>query len=244
MNLNNLPEIYQGKLIPKNFGHIKHLKGSKMIDRFDSLAGEQDQYKFTVCKRDINDRIIITEKIDGMNSGVVKKNGVLYPVNRKGYDVRFIAASHSEFELLAKVWSDWVNDHYELYDSILEDDERLVFENAILCHTVKYVFKKEPVFLLAKYNQDNKRINHDSLTSLCNEYDIQQVPVLNIGSAIPPEIIVSQYPDGVIGARNGIEGIVYSYEHNNEFESNVKFVSNPLIGTMEPQTHLYNRFKR
>lgn len=238
-----LPEYIEGKIIARNFGHIGHLTGSKMIDIEDKLLDIENQVRFTSCKRDKNDVVIITEKIDGMNAGVVKKNGMLYPINRKGYDSRGMKFQHPDLEVLGDTWAKWVDNHYELYDSILEEDERMVFENCIFVHTLRYNFKNDPVFLLAKYNADNKRINHILLKELANRFGIQQAPVLNIGIAIPPEIVISQYPKGVVGVKGEIEGIVYSYEHGGEVETTAKFVSNKLLGTMSPQIQYRNKFK-
>lgn len=231
----NLPPVLQPeKLIPRNFGHIGHITGSKMIDSSDSLLSEEDQKKFICCKRDKNDIVIITEKIDGMNAGVVKKNGLLYPVNRKGYDTRLMGQVRAELRQLGEGWAIWVDDHYDLYDSILEEGERLVFEYAEFTHTLEYRFKCDPVFLLAKYDKNNRRLNYAALTELAQKHRIMQPPLLNIGVALPPSIVISQYPNGLIGVKDAIEGIVYSYEHNGEHESCAKFVSNPIMGTVNP----------
>lgn len=234
MEYKNLPPIRGNKLIPRNFGSIGHLSGSKMIDKSDSLLSKEEQAKYTECKRDKNDLVIITEKIDGMNAGVVKIDGLLYPINRKGYDTRIMGSQHKDLEMLGNGWAQWVDAHYWLYDQILREGERLVFEYAEWRHTLEYKFKCEPVFLLAKYNDENRRINYASLSELANEYNLVQPPLLNIGVAIPPEIILKQYPKGLAGVKGKIEGIVYNYEHNGNHESCAKYVSNPLMGTINP----------
>ncbi|MBA4688592.1 MAG: hypothetical protein H2184_15680 [Candidatus Galacturonibacter soehngenii] len=237
----NLPPLTEEKLLSKNFGSIGHLTGSKMIDDNDKLLSIEQQEKYTVCKRDKNDIVIITEKIDGMNAGVIKKNGFLYPINRKGYDTRNMGKTQEYLSLLGNEWAKWVDNHYQIYDSILEEGERLVFENAILKHTLEYRFRCEPVFLLAKYRSNNTRINYKDLCELAKKYSLNQPPLLNIGVAIPPEIIISQYPKGIIGVKGQIEGVVYSYEHNGEHESCAKYVSNRLMGTINPKPQFYNK---
>lgn len=235
-----LPDIFKEKIIPKNFGHIGHLEGSKLIDDKDKLLSKEEQYKYTVCKRDKNDLVIISEKIDGMNAGVVKKNGLLYPINRNGYDVRIMGAVHKELSILGEEWAKWVDNNYLTYDSILEEGERLVLENCIMQHTLKYKFKGTPVFLLAKFKSDNKRINYEELTKLAVKNNMQQPPVLNVGVALPPQIIIDQYPKGLVGVRGDIEGIVYNYEHKGEHDSCAKYVSNKIMGTIRSQIGLYN----
>ncbi|HCL4480033.1 TPA: hypothetical protein N2D99_002100 [Clostridium botulinum] len=40
-----------------------------------------------------------------------------------------------------------------------------------------------------------------------------------IGLAVPPQIVIEQYPKGILDVRGLIEGIVYNYEHNGEHEN-------------------------
>jgi len=238
----NLPEIYKGKVIPRNFGHIGHLTGSKMIDNHDILLSEKNQYQFTTSLRNKNDIVIITEKIDGMNAGVVKKNGLIYPINRKGYDVRQSMLINEELYLLMSEWAKYVDDNYMLFDSILEECEHMAFENAIIQHTLRYKFKTKPVFLLAKFDSKNKKINYNSLSELSNKYGFVMPPLLNIGIAVPPDLILKQYPVGKAGIDDKImEGIVYSYEHEGEHESCAKFVANPIMGTINTSLKYYNK---
>lgn len=231
MKYKNLPDVCIGKVIPRNFGHIQHLAGSRMIDDADKLISAQDQYKFTMCKRKPTDNIIITEKIDGMNAGVAKKDGLLYPINRRGYDVRTLGSVNKDLALLGESWAEWVDCHYSLLDKLLEEGECLVFENAIMTHTLRYEFKKSPVFLLAKYTQDNKKLLHSEVQAIAEYYGFETPPVLCTGVAVEPEVVIRQYPKGLVGSKDKIEGIVYNYESNDKHIGCAKFVSNPLMGS-------------
>lgn len=241
-NYKHLPEFHPGKLTEgKNFGHIQHLPGSKMIDDQDKLLSAEACVKFIECKRKPTDNVIITEKIDGMNAGVVKKNGVLYPINRKGYDVR---SMKNGLEELGQTWAKWVDEHYNVLDLILEEGERLVFENAIMTHTLRYKFTGDPVFLLAKYTVDNKKVSHAELMDIASKYNLRMPPVLCKGIAVDPRIVIKQYPKGLVGSKDGIEGVVYNYEVNGVHESCAKFVSNQLIQPMrENPPKYYNKVK-
>lgn len=234
-----LPPVREGKLVPRNFGHIGHLRGSRMIDNEDTLINEAERVKFVLCKRDPKDDVIITEKIDGMNAGVVKLNGLLYPINKKGYDVRGMGMQRTELRALADSWTNWVDEHYEIYDDILEEGERLVFENAIMMHTLRYRFSGDPVFLLAKYDANNRKLIYDELCQIGKEYKLRQPPMLCRGVAIDPSLVINQYPKGLVGARDGIEGIVYSYEHAGQVEGCAKYVSNELIGSCRGTCPMY-----
>lgn len=225
----NLPPVITNRLIPRNFGSIGHLPGSKLIDRGDKIVGDPD--KFTVKQRRPSDLVIITEKLDGMNSGVVKIDGRLYPVNRKGYDVRTMGETHTELKELGREWARWVNYFYNLYDRILDDGERLVFENCMFTHTLKYNFSNcVPVFLLAKYNKDNIRMDYTSLTKMANSYNIEQPKLISFGSA-DPIIVVKSNQEHFSMLRGDFEGVVYNYESSGRHEACAKFVSNPLMGT-------------
>lgn len=52
MEYRYLPPVYAEKLIPKNFGNIGHLTGSKMIDTEDKLLSLEEQEKYTVKKKE------------------------------------------------------------------------------------------------------------------------------------------------------------------------------------------------
>lgn len=244
----NLPDIWMdGKVIPKNFGRIPHLTGSKMIDNKDILLDEEAQIKFIKHKDNPKDLVAALEKMDGMNAGVVKAdNGLIYPTNRKGYDCRRMGEFYKDLEYLGLVWAVWVDKHYKLYDSILGKGERLAFENCILIHSIRYNFKDtDPVFLLAKYTSDGIKMNLSDTNRLAIMNGIATPPVLNIGAAIPPELLLQQYPKGLAGSRDGIEGIVYNYEKNNRHEACAKYVSNPLIGSRGEEfvPNKFNGFK-
>lgn len=231
MNYTYLPPVTTEKLIPCSFGRIQHISGSRMIDTSDKLLNEKTQKKYIFSKREPRDTVIITEKIDGMNAGVIKKHGMLYPITKSGYDVRTLGSSRKELVPLGVGWALWVDIHYPIYNALLAEGERLVFENAIFTHTLKYRFDGDPVFLLAKYNAYHQRMNYHDLSALASSAGLRMPPLLSYGPACPPEIILRQYPDGLSGSKDGIEGIVYYYEHNGMHDSCAKFVSNAKIGT-------------
>lgn len=231
MKYKNLPEVFQGKVISRNFGHIQHLAGSRMIDAADKLIGAQEQYYFTECKRKPTDIIYVSEKIDGMNAGAVKKNGVIYPISRRGYDVRTLGVIVKELQLLGESWATWVDEHYSILDRILSEGERLVFENAIMTHTLRYAFEDDGVFLLAKYTEDNLKLTRAETQAIADDWGFQMPPLLCSGIAVRPEVVIKQYPKGLVGSLDKIEGIVYNYESDGKHVCCAKFVSNPKLGS-------------
>lgn len=233
------------KMINSNFGSIRHLRWSKMIDDEDVMYDLEGQKKFTECKRDPNDAIYVTEKVDGMNAGALMYDGEIYPINRKGYDVR------TQFTLkdgtpnwLFYFWARWVNDHVDTLKCILSEGEHAVFENCMMIHTLRYTFKdNNPVFFLSKHNKKNARCTRSELIGIAVEHNLKMPPLLAAGCAIDPLKIISQYGHGLAGCREDMEGAVYTYEHGGKFESSAKFVSNPKMGTVDAFPTRFNEFK-
>ena len=52
--------------------------GSKMICDSDHLLSIEEQDKYTKYKRDKHNLVILTEKINGMNTGVIKLGDCLF----------------------------------------------------------------------------------------------------------------------------------------------------------------------
>jgi hypothetical protein len=241
--INRLPvPIINLKLIPRNFGSIPHLPGSRMKDADDVSLDINQVDSFIRKTREPYHKIRIMEKIDGSNSGVLKRNGLLYPINRKGYDVRSIPSNILAHKVMY-TWAKWVNEHYDLYDSLLDEGERLVFENCIVQHTLRYRFgKQEPVFLLAKYDKNNQRIPFDDYINIAKQNNIRTPHLFTTGCALPPDVILQNH-GSMVGGRDGIEGLVYYYEENGAITGLAKYVSNDLIIKETSLSQHLNQFK-
>lgn len=237
-----------------NFNRFKHLNGSRLIDSKDQYMDTDAQKMFIERKRKVNDMIYITEKIDGMNSGLYKYKGQFYALNRKGYDVRsnIIYEEDGSINFLFFCWAYWCSEFIArqktLKDNIfsLPDGTRFVFENALLTHSLKYNFKHhDPVFLLAVYSKDVK-MNTKYTNYIAKKYKLQRPPTLATHLAVNPEIIVNQYGKGICGCKENMEGIVYVYEtfdlgtKDYRIESMAKYVSNAKAGTSKEYPNKFN----
>ena len=120
------------KVIPSNYPSIAHLPGSKLRRSDASAIGEQEVRWLTVQTQRPEDLVVVTEKVDGCNVGVLRRGNSLYPLVRKGYDVRT-----NQF--------DWIRDFAKFVEKnrlrflyLLSDGERvcgecMIFRMSRLC---------------------------------------------------------------------------------------------------------------
>lgn len=241
-------EVPNNKLIPSNFSSIKHLSGSRLIDDKDSYMSKEGQRKFIEKKLNLLDNIIVTEKIDGMNAGLMRLNNEYYSLSRKGYDVRTkILYEDNSINFLFFFWAYYCSEFVQKY--VLMEGERLVFENAMMIHSLQYDFKKqEPVFLLAVYDKDNKRTNYEDTKDIAYSYDVQLPPVLSERLPLKPEGIMKFYDKSPVGCKGLTEGLVYWYErynsdtHSYSYDGLAKYVSNTRAGTSKEFPNRFNQW--
>ena len=222
-----LSELTPGKIIPRNFGNIKHLTGSRMKDSGDTLLEEAIQPFFTQqLQFPKRDKLYVTEKIDGANVGVLKRNGKLHPLMRKGYDVR-----SSEYSFIRQ-FADFVSDNADRFDALLGDEERVCGEWMIKTHSLFYRLPHEPfvVFDIIKSVAKQKRPSFAEVIERCERQGFTTVGLAWVGEAIPVEEALKKLGDGFHGCQSSPEGVVYRYERDGTFEMSAKYVSNLNVG--------------
>ena len=222
-----LSELTHGKIIPRNYGNIKHLTGSRMKDSGDTLMEEAIQPFFTqqlqFSKRD---KLYVTEKIDGANVGVLKRSGKLYPLMRKGYDVRT-----SEYSFIRQ-FAEFVADNTARFDALLANDERVCGEWMIKTHSLFYKLPHEPfvVFDIIKSEAKQKRPSFSEIIERCGHQGFPTVGLVWTGGAIPIDEALQKLGGGFHGCLSAPEGLVYRYERDGTFEMSAKYVSNLSVG--------------
>lgn len=218
-----------GKVIPKNFGSISHLPGSKMIDIQDKLLGKQETEWMTDRRKNrATDIVIVTEKVDGMNAGVLKKDGLLYPIMRYGYDVRTSNVAW------IRGFARFVEDRQERFWNLLNDGERICGEWILKTHTLRYDLKHEPFVAFDIIDSNNNRDPYVKFIYRAKQYDFTTAGLVHIGEAMPSSMAIQLIGEGyhhVVGDRP--EGVVYRYESNGRFICCGKFVSHPDLGNEE-----------
>lgn len=121
----------------KNYGSIGHLPGSRMGPA-DHACHEGQELICTSKVRDKHDLIIVQEKLDGSNVGVLKLDGKIMALTRAGY-----LAHTSPYEQHHK-FSDWVATNVSRFDRLLEDGERVAGEWLLQAHGTRYKLHHEP----------------------------------------------------------------------------------------------------
>lgn len=215
------------KIIPSSYPAIQHLPHSKMRDAADKSIGAQEVEWLTVKTRSPEDLVIVTEKVDGCNVGVIKQGDSLFPIIRKGYDVRT-----NQF--------DWIRDFARFVDQnekrflhLLSDGERVCGEWMIKTHTIQYAMPHEP-FICFDLIKGLDRIPYAEACERLQGDDFVCAGLVHSGEAISTEMAITRLGSGFHGAKGAPEGVVYRYESaEHGWLFSAKFVSNPLVGDQE-----------
>jgi len=236
-----LAPAQQGKVIPRSFSAIQHLPGSKMIDAEDKLLGT-DQINWLTRRRRVNaDMVIVTEKADGMNAGVLRRGDLLHPLIKKGYDCR---ANPLPW---INAFADFVNENAPRFLAALNEGERLCGEWMIKTHTLSYKLPHEP-FIAFDIINGSERLPYLAFRERAAAGNFITAGLVHMGEAIPPDMALQLLGGGYHGVIGQPEGLVYRYEDaRRRYICSGKFVSNPLLGNDElfrANENVFNRWKR
>ena len=200
----------------KNYGSIPHLSNSKLGDGDHYIHSGQENI-MTKNVRDRNDLVIVTQKYDGSNVGIAKKDGKIYALTRSGYE-----ASTSPYK--QHHWfSDWVSLNKHYFKQILADGERIVGELLVKTHSEPYLIEYlTPIVFFDWFDSCNKRKPFRYLKNtnlpipqiLHEGYNIEVETALVLQKKFIDKRFYTQCP----------EGLIYRVERNNEFDFMAKWV--------------------
>lgn len=206
------------KIIPKNYGSIPHLSTSKIGQQADKKIEIGQEKMLTQKSRDWKDLIIVTEKLDGSNVGIVNLGGILYPIIRSGYH-----ANNSNFKFHHR-FTRYVCNNGNMF-SWLPDGWRIAGEWLTLAHgTIYDITKESPFCAFDIFNESNERICYIDFIRQCSKYNIPTVPLLHIGQPISIENAVKLLGKGHYGNPDKPEGFVYRLERDGKVEFLAKWV--------------------
>lgn len=207
------------KIIPSNYGSIPHLSTSKLTQQADKKIELGQELLLTKKTRDWRDLVIVTEKLDGSNVGIIcTGDGVLVPITRSGYDA--YSSQYAQYQLFC----DWLRNNYELFQW-LPENWRVCGEWMAQAHGTLYNINGESPFVAFDIiDEKNKRIPYIAFIKYCYKYGIQIVPVLHIGQPISIDTAIKLLGKGYYGKAEKPEGVVYRLEREYKLDFLAKWV--------------------
>lgn len=191
----------------KSYGHIAHIPGSRMGPGDHKCS---DGQKRIACKktRDKYDRIIVQEKLDGSNTGVALKDGVIIPMTRAGY------WAHTSPFKMHHIFEAWVYENEKRFRDVLREGERLCGEWLLVAHGTKYNLSHEPFVAFDLMYQKHERMPYDEfIQRLGNKFVVPAL--LSDGEPVSVEKAMSLLGEfGFHGAEEKVEGVVWRVERS------------------------------
>ena len=206
------------KPIPyKNYGSIPHLPNSRLGKGDHSISPGQASI-LTVKKRNKHDEIIVQEKLDGSNVGVIKLNGRIISLSRSGY-----TADSSPY-LQHRLFADWVRTNERRFDAVLDEGERIVGEWLLQAHGTRYKLIHEP-FVAFDIMKESKRLTYDEFIARIALKRFVSPFLVHRGESIAVDDAMALLGDyGRHGAIDYAEGLVYRVENKGKVEFLTKYV--------------------
>ena len=231
---NGLLKTFRGdKVIINNYGSIPHLSTSKMTQQADKKIHIGQEELLTKKVRDWKDLIIVTEKLDGSNVGVVKKGGQCVPVGRSGYHA--LTSPHEQHRFFVK----YVTENESMF-SWLPEGWRVCGEWMAQAHGTLYDITEESPFVAFDIFTAKDRVPYIYFVKRCSKHGIATVPLLHIGQPIKIENALKLLGDGRYGKAEKPEGVVYRMEREGKYEFLAKWVRADKEDGKYMKSNIYN----
>lgn len=191
----------------KAYGSIPHLPGSK-FGKDDKGCPPGEAKYFTEKKRNKQDTIIVTEKLDGSCCGVLKLNDQIMPINRAGYPC--ISAPWLQHRL----FHNWAMEKEETFKKRLKNGQWLMGEWLAQAHGTLYDLTNLSPWPIFDLFEQGKRAHYIDLCVLCDRLDLDHVPILHWSDKICSitEAMEGLGTNGHYGAKEPAEGAVWRAE--------------------------------
>ncbi|MGA2434772.1 MAG: RNA ligase family protein [Bryobacteraceae bacterium] len=207
------------KIIDKNYGSIPHLSTSKLTQQADKKISLGQELIITKKTRDWKDLIIVTEKLDGSNVGIIKKDDKLIAITRTGYPA--ISSPYKQHIL----FDNYLQQNCDKFNW-LPEGYRICGEFMIQAHgTIYDISKVEDIFVSFDiFDEYNNRILYINFIKFCFKYGISTVPLLHIGQPITIDRVLKILDKGHYGYPENPEGFVCRVERDNQVDFLAKWV--------------------
>jgi hypothetical protein len=214
----NYNQNKMNKLRGKAYGSIPHLLDSK-LGAGDHHCPSGQHTIATIKTRDKRDTVIVQEKKDGGNTCVAKYDGKLRYLVRKGWEI-----SSSPY-LAHQLFQKWAEKHYDQFNALLDDGDRVVGEWLIQAHGLRYdIQSQDDLFVAFDYFKGKKRLTYNVFMDKVAPLGFTTANTLHIGSSISTSdaMILANANHNVIG--DTPEGLVYRIERDGRVDFLVKYV--------------------
>lgn len=209
-----------------NYGSIPHLPGSRRGTGDRGI--NEGQARIACGPRDPSrkdDLIIVQEKLDGSNVGVVKLNGNLLALTRAGY------LAHTSPWVQHHYFSLWVALNRSRFDSLLEEGERVCGEWLMQAHGTLYRLHHEP-FVAFDIMREDDRAPYLEVQGRCEALDFVMPALIGWGIPMPIEEAMDMLEASLLtpgtygyhGALEPVEGAVWRVETGGKFNFACKYV--------------------
>ena len=211
----------------RNYGSIPHLSTSKL--GFHDKFIEPGQESILLKKpRDKHDYFYVTEKLDGTNVGILKKNGKLIPLQRSGY--RCLDSPYEQHKQFYK-WALGGGNNCK-FKELLNEGERIVGEWIWQASGIHYKVNRRKALFTAFdiFNSDNTRKPYSATYMLCMQYNINRPRLLYSSSKkIDLDFCIDRLNQPVKSDITPVdgqlpEGLVLRCERNGQFDFMAKWV--------------------
>jgi len=218
MMLTETEKIERKPLGIKNYGTIPLLPNSRVTPA-DKHCHEGQSRIATEKPRDRHDEIIVQEKLDGSNVGVVLWHGCVLAITRAGY-----LARTSPFE---QHWhfANWVDSYKDRFLSVLtENGERLCGEWLMQAHGTRYSLRHEP-FVAFDIMREHYRLPYDEFCVRVKRGYFVTPHLIHRGQPISAKVALDRLGEyGYHGAIDEAEGCVWRIQRRGEVDFLVKYL--------------------
>ncbi|MFA5344758.1 MAG: RNA ligase family protein [Candidatus Omnitrophota bacterium] len=191
----------------KCYGSIGHLPGSR-VGKTDHYITDGQARIATVKGRDCHDVVIVQEKLDGACVGVAKINNELVALTRAGnLCVRSQFPHHHTFV-------EWMYRHYNRFNALLDEGERVVGEWLALAHGTLYNNQQkgwEP-FVAFDLMKGTERLVYQLFSRRVNKF-FNTPPLISEGLPRTIDWVREECPESRYGGEH-VEGYIWRVERN------------------------------
>lgn len=201
----------------KAYGSIPHLQGSR-LGPGDYHIHEGQELIATKKPRDKHDLIIVQEKLDGSNVAIAKVDGKILALTRAGYLAT--TSPYAQHHYFAK----WVEANAPVFDTLLNERERLSGEWLALAHGTRYNLSHEP-FVAFDLITGTTRTPYFEFEDRTQQFAIVIPKLLHIGnSGLSVEDAMLMTKISGHGAIDEVEGAVWRVERKRKVDFLCKYV--------------------